>query len=168
MVCSLTRGKKFEEVANLSTHYQQTAKSLLRELKRDIDEDSDAFNKVMQAFQLSKTTEKEKAARIRAIQESMKSAADLPLKVAETCLEVLKISAEVIKFGNPNAASDAAVAGVMSYAALQSAIYNVKINLGSIKDKAYVTSVSEKLAGLLSEAAGVNKEILLLAEKAIG
>ena len=168
MVCSLTKGKKFEEVAEKSTHYEQVAQNLLDDLKRDIDADSDAFNNVMHAFQLPKTTEEETAARKRVIQTSMKSAADLPLKVAETCLKVLKISTEIIKFGNPNAASDAAVAGVMSYAALQSAIYNVKINLGSIKDEAYVAAVREKLAGLLSEATVVNKEILLLAEKAIG
>lgn len=168
MVCGLTKGEKFSEVVDLSNQHQQRAKKLMNDLKRYIDEDTFAFNKVMQAFQLPKTTEEEKAIRTRAIQKAMKGAADLPLKVADTCLELLLMSIEIIKFGNPNAASDVAVGGVMAYAALQGAVYNVKINLGSIKDEAYVSDVKEKLARLLSEATAANTEILLLAERAIG
>ena len=168
MVCGLTTGEKFKEVVDRSDEYKKVAMKLTDDLKQYIDEDANAFNKVIAALKLPKATDEEKMLRTETIQATMKGAADLPLKVAETCLAVLKLSCEIIKIGNSNAASDAAVGGVMSYAALQAAVYNVKINLSSIKDQLYVAVTKEKLASLLKEAEKSNKEILALAEQIIG
>lgn len=118
-------------------------------LKDGIDKDTDAFNEVMKAFKMPKNTDEEKKLRSSAIQEGMKGAANFPYKTAEICLAVMELALEMLKRGNPNAASDAAVAGLMGYAGLNGAIYNVKINLGSIKDGEYVKEMNRKVEEII-------------------
>lgn len=124
---------------------------LLVSLEQCIDDDTEAFNKVMQAFRLPKEADAEKAQRTAAIQEAMKGAAELPYMVAENSLKVLKLSTRMLQIGNTNAASDAAVAGRMAYAAVWGAIYNVRINLTSIKDEAFNTKMRNQITNLLTE-----------------
>ena len=135
MVCNLsTDEEKFKQSLPEIQSIRSEAATLMEKLMLAVDEDAQAFNEVMDAYKLPKTSDEEKSKRLATIQQSMKKAALLPLAVAGDCLEALKLAHRILPIGNANAASDAAVAGLMAYAAIQGALYNVKINLGFIKD----------------------------------
>lgn len=129
----------------------------LTSLEGYVDEDTQAFTQVMLAYKLPKSTEEEKTARSNRIQQTMQGAALLPMKVATICMEVLEMSGQMLEIGNVNAASDAAVAGRMAHAAMWSAIYNVKINLGSIKDQTFVADMKQQVASVVERS----EELLL-------
>ena len=137
----------------------------MEKLTRAVDEDAAAFNDVMAAYKMSKTTEEEKQARLATIQQTMKKAALLPLGVAADCLEVLKLAGRILPIGNANAASDAAVSGLMAYAALQGAIYNVKINLGFIRDTDFCADIRKQITALSDEAKKENATLNAAVEK---
>ena len=166
MVCNLSLDEeKFQDaLPEIQTiHAQATA--LLEKLTRAVDEDAAAFNDVMAAYKMSKTTEEEKQARLATIQQTMKKAALLPLGVAADCLEVLKLAGRILPIGNANAASDAAVSGLMAYAALQGAIYNVKINLGFIRDTDFCADIRKQITALSDEAKKENATLNAAVEK---
>ena len=166
MVCNLSLDEaKFGAVLPEIQAIQSQAADLLTKLTRAVDEDAAAFNEVMAAYKLPKATEEEKTARLAAIQQSMKKAALLPLSVAGDCLEVLKLAGRILPIGNANAASDAAVSGLMAYAALQGAIYNVKINLGSIKDADFCRDTRQKIAAISDAAKKENAALTAAVEK---
>ncbi|AOT69965.1 cyclodeaminase/cyclohydrolase family protein [Geosporobacter ferrireducens] len=161
MVANLTIGKKGYE--GLEEEMQQIAKDaakLREKLAADIDRDSDAFNQVMAAFKLPKGTEEEMNARKAAIQEATKNAALVPLDVATDAFNMMTMVAAVVEKGNKNAVTDGAVAAMMARTAVLSALYNVKINLGSIKDEAFVKEVSGKVQKIETEVTAAEKEIL--------
>ena len=166
MVCNLSLDEaKFGAVLPEIQAIQSQAADLLTKLTRAVDEDAAAFNEVMAAYKLPKATEEEKTARLALIQQSMKKAALLPLGVAGDCLEVLKLAGRILPIGNVNAASDAAVSGLMAYAALQGAIYNVKINLGSIKDADFCQDTRQKIAAISDAAKKENAALTAAVEK---
>ena len=166
MVCNLSLDEaKFGAVLPEIQAIQSQAADLLTKLTRAVDEDAAAFNEVMAAYKLPKATEEEKTARLALIQQSMKKAALLPLSVAGDCLEVLKLAGRILPIGNVNAASDAAVSGLMAYAALQGAIYNVKINLGSIKDADFCRDTRQKIAAISDAAKKENAALTAAVEK---
>ena len=166
MVCNLSLDEaKFGAVLPEIQAIQSQAADLLTKLTRAVDEDAAAFNEVMAAYKLPKASEEEKTARLAAIQQSMKKAALLPLGVAGDCLEVLKLAGRILPIGNANAASDAAVSGLMAYAALQGAIYNVKINLGSIKDADFCRDTRQKIAAISDAAKKENAALTAAVEK---
>ena len=166
MVCNLSLDEaKFGAVLPEIQAIQTQAADLLAKLTRAVDEDAAAFNEVMAAYKLPKATEEEKTARLAAIQQSMKKAALLPLGVAGDCLEVLKLAGRILPIGNVNAASDAAVSGLMAYAALQGAIYNVKINLGFIKDVDFCSDTRKQITALSDEAKKENATLNAAVEK---
>ena len=168
MVCNLSLDEtKFGAVLPEIQAIQTQATDLLAKLTRAVDEDATAFNEVMAAYKLPKTTEDEKTARLTAIQQSMKQAALLPLEVAGDCLAVLKLAGRILPIGNANAASDAAVSGLMAYAALQGAIYNVKINLGSIKDADFCQKTREQISAISDEAKKENAALTAAVEKVL-
>ena len=165
MVANLTVGKKnYEDVsdemaaiaAKMSVH-KQTFVDL-------IDKDANSFDSVMKAFKLPKDTDDEKAYRNTLIQDGMKYAASVPLEVAEKSADLFDDLAILVKSGNKNAQTDALVAAMMARTAILSALYNVKINLGSIKDEAYVAQMKEKVAKLEKCAVDREKEILSLSD----
>ena len=106
-------------------------------LQGDVDRDTAAYNRVVAAYRMSKKTEAQKAARSRAIQEALQEATQLPLQVAQSSLEVLRLCSWAIAEGNPNTWSDAAVAALMAQSGIEGALANVAINLGGIKDAAF-------------------------------
>ncbi len=165
MVANLTVGKKnYEDVSDemsaiaskMSVH-KQTFVDL-------IDKDANSFDSVMKAFKLPKDTDEEKAHRNTLIQDGMKYAASVPLEVAEKSADLFDDLAILVKSGNKNAQTDALVAAMMARTAILSALYNVKINLGSIKDEAYVAQMKEKVAKLEKLAVDREKEILSLSD----
>ena len=161
MVANLTIGKKGYE--GLEEEMQQiagAAAKMKEKLAADIDRDSDAFNQVMAAFKLPKGTEEEVEVRKAAIQEATKTAALVPLDVATDAFHMMTQIAVVVEKGNKNAVTDGAVAAMMARTAVLSALYNVKINLGSIKDQAFIKEVSEKVQKMETQVEVIEKEIL--------
>lgn len=166
MVAHLTIGKKGYEV--LEEEMQDIAKDAFRYRKRlirTIDKDSDAYNSVMAAFKLPKGTEQEQNNRKGAIQETLKNAALVPLDVARDAFKIIELAGKVVKKGNKNAVTDAAVAVMMARTAGLSALYNVKINLASIKDTDFVEKITEEIKHM--ENAIVNREREFLSDVSI-
>lgn len=165
MVANLTSGNaRYAEGEGRIQELRSALESVLKDLERYIDEDTAAFNEVMAAFKLPKEGEEEKAVRREAIQGSMKKAAELPLLVAHSCVQALTAAVELLRIGNSNAASDAAVAGRLAYAALWGAVYNVRINLGSVKDAEFNRNKRARIAELLTKGEGLNIELGRLAD----
>ena len=104
------------------------------------------------AFKLPKDTPEGKATRREAIQKAMIGAADVPLDVARRCARILDLASLVVEMGNPNTLSDAGCGARFVHAALHGALFNVRINLGSIKDEAYVTKVTAEVNQLAARA----------------
>lgn len=161
MVANLTVGKK--KYVEVEAEMQEIAKAFGEkrdELIKDIDRDSDAYNKVMEAFKLPKETETEIEARKNAIQEATKQAALVPLEVAKKAFGLMETIEKVVVKGNQNAVTDGAVAAMMARTAVLSALYNVKINLGSIKDSDFVEKVSKEVTELETKIEVIEKDIL--------
>jgi len=161
MVTHLTIGKKGYEA--LEEEMQEIAKDAFQyreRLIRYIDKDSDAYNDVMTAFKLPKGTEQERNNRGGAIQEALVNATLVPLDVARDAFKIIELAGKVVKRGNKNAVTDAAVAVMMARTAALSALYNVKINLASIKDTDFVEEIREEIKHMENEI--VNRESELL------
>ncbi|MDR2740346.1 MAG: cyclodeaminase/cyclohydrolase family protein [Treponema sp.] len=166
MVANLTSGNsQYTKVEGRIQELRSELETILKDMERFIDEDTGAFNEVMAAFKLPKEGEEEKAIRRDAIQTSMKKAAELPLLVADSCVQTLTAAVELLRIGNSNAASDAAVAGRFAYAALWGAVYNVRINLGSIKDSEFNRNKRALIAELLAKGERLNAELGRLADE---
>ncbi|WP_276789017.1 cyclodeaminase/cyclohydrolase family protein [Veillonella magna] len=163
MVASLTIGKeKYAAVEADMKAVQAKASELKTKFVNFIDEDSNAFNKIMAAFKLPKGTDEEKAVRSEAIQTATKEAALVPFYVGEAANELFALAEEVITKGNQNAVTDGAVAAMNARVAVKGAFLNVKINLGSIKDEAFVAELNAKMEAIESEVNA--KETTLLSK----
>ena len=161
MLANLTVGKAGSEENEQQTAQIIAAAGKLREeLTALADDDAAVFGKFMAAYKMPKTTDEEKAARTAAIQQAA-VAADVPMQIAEKSMEVLLLARKIIVIGNPNAISDGTVSAIVARAALRSALYNVKINLGLIKDAAYVEQAAAKMQTL--EAKALETEAFVLA-----
>ncbi len=161
MVANLTIGRKnFQDVDAEMRAVAEKASSLRQKLLQDIDRDSDAYAQVLKAFQMPKATEAEKADRSRAVQEAFKQAALVPLGVARDALAIMDLGRAVISKGNPNAASDGAAGVLAARMAVRTAVYNVRINLGSLKDEAFKSELGHKVDQLEAEAERLERTIL--------
>ncbi len=161
MVVNLTVGKeKYQEHESELKELKAEAEKLQAKLLHYVDEDTKSFNDVMEAFKMPKDTDEQKAARSKAIQDGMKKAAELPLEVAKCCLEALKFSETVVEKGNSNCLSDGGVGCLMAVAGLKGAIFNVQINLGSIKDEEYKQSIEAKIKELEEEAEKISQRVI--------
>jgi glutamate formiminotransferase / formiminotetrahydrofolate cyclodeaminase len=168
MVCNLTIGKeKYKKHEKEIKKTLTRAEQLRKELTKLIDEDTNAFNDVIKAFKMPKDTEDQKNKRSKAIQEGYKKAASVPLKTAETCEKILDLAKIVAEKGNQNSITDAAVSAIMADAAIKSAILNVEINLGSIKDEKYVKKITSKIKKIKEKSSEETKKILEKVEKKI-
>lgn len=149
MVASLTIGKeKYAEAqAEMETVLAEATIAKDRFLAF-IDEDSNAFNRTMAAFRLPKETDEEKATRTEAIQTAYKGASMVPFEVGVEANKLLSLAEKVIRHGNVNAVTDGAVAAMNARTAVRSAFYNVKINLGGIKDQAFVTDMETRMKAI--------------------
>jgi len=118
-----------------------------------IDEDTNAFNKVMEANRISASNEEEQKAKDAAILDANKYAADIPLEVAELSYKIFKLAELMVDEGNPNSVSDAGVANEAAYTAVRGACLNVLINLDGIEsDKKYIAEMKEKVEKLLADS----------------
>ena len=100
---------------------------------------------------MPKETEEEKALRSAAIQTAYKQAAEIPFKIAVTCLEVLELGQRIVDISNTNVISDVGIAAISGYAGLEGGVMNVNVNLPYIKDEAYVKDKNQQLNDMLSK-----------------
>ncbi|MBP1645979.1 MAG: fchA [Bacteroidetes bacterium] len=158
-------------VANLSSHkagwderweefsiIAEKGQALKDELIHLVDEDTNAFNKIMDAFGLPKKTDEEKAARTNAIQEATKYAIEIPYRTLCKSFEVFEICKAMVEIGNPNSVTDAGVGILCARAACYGAFMNMKINASSLKDKAFVDDIIGKGQELIDKADAIEKE----------
>ena len=161
MVANLTIGKKgYEDVREEMENVRAKASSYKEKFINYIDEDSDSFNKIMAAFKMPKDTEKEKEERKKEIQAAYKEAAEVPLNVGKNAFQLLELAEKIITRGNHNAVTDGAVAAMSARTAVYSAFYNVKINLGSIKDEEFVKHAKEEINLIESKLDNIERSIL--------
>jgi len=167
MVSNLTFGKKgYEDVQERVKDLAVRAQVLKDDFLRDIDLDTLAFNRVMDAFKLMKKTDEQKEIRVQAIENATKDATLVPYHVMENCIEALNIAKDVATHGNKNSLSDAGVAALTAEAGAVGAYYNVKINLPEIKDKKFKADTKRQASALLKKAHQLGAEIkdLILSE----
>ncbi|HMM22891.1 MAG TPA: cyclodeaminase/cyclohydrolase family protein [Selenomonadales bacterium] len=169
MVCELTTEKDADPAALAQVAQTKTeVLALMDSLQQAVDRDTQVFNKVMDAYRMPKATDAEKQVRSAAIQNSLKEAADEPCGAAALCLEVMKKASAMLRIGNRNAASDAAVAGLLAHAALHGALYNVKINIGAVKDADYTDRMKRRIDALTAESDQLLASLKALAAEVIG
>ena len=143
MVANLTIGKKkYADVQDEMEEIAKSAAALQKELV--VDRDSEAYDGVSQAFKLPKETDEEKAIRSAAIQENTKKAALVPMEVARRASALLPAIEAVVARGNQNAVTDGCVAMMCARVAVVGALFNVRINLTSIKDEEFVARLREE------------------------
>ena len=153
MVCNLTIGKKkYADVEDEMKHVLGKAESLRRRLTSMIEDDVQAFDKVMAAYGMPKETDADKARRDDAIQASLKLATDVPMRCCHAAREVIDLAGIASDKGNLNVISDAGVAVLAGYAALRSAALNVFTNARMINDRAFADAKLEELHELLAGA----------------
>jgi glutamate formiminotransferase/formiminotetrahydrofolate cyclodeaminase len=168
-------------VANLSSHkagwdarwkefsgQAEEGMALQKKLLHLVDEDTRAFNRVMDAFALPKSSDAEKAARKNAIQEATKYASEVPLSVMQTVLLSFPILKSMAETGNPNSVSDAGVGALCARSAVLGAFLNVKINVSGLEDKAFAASLLEEGGRMAAEAVQAEQEILSIVDSRIG
>ena len=151
------RWKEFSDVA-------EQGQAVLEELLGLIDEDTAAFNRIMDAFGMPKKTDAEKAARTAAIEKATLYAATVPLKTMEAALKALPLALEMASKGNPASASDAGVAALAATAAIRGAHMNVRINAAGLADKNPALPLLERAAAIEAEALALEKQVLAAVE----
>lgn len=150
MVCNLTIGKKkYADVEGDMKKVLAQSESLRAKFTSLVDKDTDAFNKVMEAYSLPKDNESQKALRSAAIHEATKEATLIPLEVMKHCIDAMALVQEVTANGNANSVSDAGVSALMLHAACEGAALNVQINLNGLNDAEFVGWKSEEVESLL-------------------
>ena len=161
MVAGLTIGKKkYAEVEEEMKKAVAPMHEICEHLLDDIKRDSESFDLYMQALTLPKETEEEKAARTKAMQDGLKAAVAVPLSVAKRAYEVMPYAEVMVTKGNKTAVTDALVATMMARTAVLGALFNVKINLESIKDEAFVEETAKEVAVIEKNALAYEKKSL--------
>ncbi len=164
-------------VANLSAHkrgwddqwaefsdWAEKGMATQKQLLALVDEDTNAFNKIMDAFGLPKGSDEEKAARKQAIQEATKYATEVPLKVVEVSLQSMEVMKAMVEIGNPNSITDAGVGALCARTAVRGALLNIKINAGGLDDKAVATDLVSKGEAFAAQALNLEEEIMKVVE----
>ena len=164
-------------VANLSSHkpgwderwqefsvWADKGQELMTELLHLVDEDTEAFNRIMAAFGMPKKTDEDKAARSAAIQAATLYASQVPLRTMKESFQVFELCRAMAETGNPNSVSDAGVGALAARAAVLGAGMNVKINAGSLKDRAVADQLIAEANDLIARANAEEAEITRLVE----
>jgi glutamate formiminotransferase/formiminotetrahydrofolate cyclodeaminase len=160
-------------VANLSSHkkgwddrweefsiWAEKGQQFKKELIRLVDADTRAFNQIMAAGSLPKSTEEEQAYRTHAIQEATRNAIEIPLKIMETAYSSMEIIKAMVEKGNPNSITDAGVGALCATTAVRGAFMNVQINVAGYEDKKFVEEVLKKGREIQDKTIDLEHEIL--------
>ena len=167
-------------VANLSSHkpgwderweefsrWAVKGQKIKEDLLRMVDEDTNAFNRIMAAFGLPKTTEDEKKARSQAIQDATRYATEVPFKVMQICYDSMDLIEAMVKEGNPNSVTDAGVGALCVRSAIMGAYLNVKINAKGLTDKSFARSIVGKATRIEQNARKRESKILAAVNRKI-
>ncbi|MFQ5873460.1 MAG: cyclodeaminase/cyclohydrolase family protein [Dehalococcoidia bacterium] len=165
MVCNLTLGKERyahvqDEIRTLLARSEELRRRLIELLKDDVQ----VYTKVSAAYKMPRQNEEGKKTRTEAIQAALKDATEIPMKVAEACVEILDLCIPVAEKGNVRAVSDVGVAALMAEAGLRGAALNVLINLGAIEDEGFCRREGARLDALLEGKSELKEEIYKLVE----
>jgi glutamate formiminotransferase/formiminotetrahydrofolate cyclodeaminase len=155
------RWKEFSDWAYKGQYYKN-------ELLKLVDADTKAFNQIMSAFGLSKSTEEEKKVRTQAIQEATKYAIEVPFKVMNLAYESMSVMKAMAEVGNLNSISDAGVGALCARSAVMGAFMNVRINAKNYSDKNFVDDIISKGKEIESKTIELEKEILQIVNEKIG
>lgn len=168
-------------VANLSAHkrgwddrwkefsdWAERGQDVMERLLRLVDEDTEAFAKIMDVFSMPKGTEEEKAARAEAMEKATLYASRVPLKTMQTAMEAMPVALAMARIGNPASASDAGVGAIAALAAVRGAHLNVRINAAGLKDRALAAELTDEAARIEAEAVAAESEVLAEVNKNIG
>lgn len=168
-------------VANLSAHkrgwddrwkefsdWAERGQDVMERLLRLVDEDTEAFAKIMDVFSMPKGTEEEKAARTDAMEKATLYASRVPLKTMQTAMEAMPVALAMARIGNPASASDAGVGAIAALAAVRGAHLNVRINAAGLKDRALASELTDEAARIEAEAVAAETEVLAEVNKNIG
>ena len=153
MVSALTYGKKDHRHKNAEMEsLGADAHALKAEQLAAVDDDTFAFNRVMAAFSMPKNTKEQNAAKAKAVEDATKDATAVPLGTLERTLPTLDAAERAAALGNPNSLSDAGVASLMARAAAWGAYYNILINLGGLRSKAWAAKTRAQADKALKKA----------------
>ena len=168
-------------VANLSSHkagwderweefsdYAERGQAIMAELLHLVDEDTEAFNRIMAVFAMPKSTDEEKAARSAALQEATLYATQVPLKTMKASLKVFEIVKAMAEIGNPNSVSDAGVGALAARSAVLGAQLNVKINAAGLKNREVADALVAEAEAIAAEAIKLEAETLAIVNEKIG
>ncbi|HRH66902.1 MAG TPA: glutamate formimidoyltransferase [Bacteroidia bacterium] len=167
-------------VANLSSHkkgwdtkweefsdWAGKGQAIKSELLKLVDEDTRAFNQIMNAFGLPKSNDEEKKARSEAIEAATRNATEVPYKIMELSFASMTVLKAMAENGNPNSVTDAGVGALCARSAVIGAFLNVRINSGGLKDKAFVESILEAGQKLVEQTIAAETEILKIVDTKI-
>ena len=160
MVAALSHEKK--ELLDLKPEMNEIgieAQKLKDRLSFLVDEDTNAFNKVMDANRLSATNDEEQSAKNQAIEIANKYAIEIPLETAKKCFRVIELADTLVEKGNPNSVSDAGVAAEVALAGVSGACMNVLINLTSVEDDSYCDDMRNKVEEIMEKAESLQKVV---------
>ncbi len=168
MVANLSSHKKgWDERWNEFSLWAEKGQKLKAELIVLVDEDTSAFNGIMNAFGLPKSSEEEKAARSLAIEDATKNAINVPLKEMKASFSSFEIIKAMAKEGNPNSVSDTGVGALCARSAVIGAFLNVRINASGLKDKEYVASVIKEGEKIMEESIKMEAAIIEIVNEKI-
>ena len=167
-------------VANLSSHkrgwddrweefsvWAEKGKEIQNHLLNLVDEDTEAFNKILEAFGLPKKSDEEKALRSDSIQEATKNATLIPFKVMETAFSGFELIRQMVEIGNPNSITDAGVGALALRSCIKGAYLNVKVNASGLTDRTFAADIVSKAAAIELRAVEEETSILKLVDSRI-
>ena len=169
MVANLSSHKKgWDERWNEFSEWAEKGQHIKDELLKLVDEDTRAFNRIMESFSLPKATEEEKTFRSRMIQEATQNAIEVPLRVMRSAHQSFDVIEAMANDGNPNSVSDAGVGALCARSAVLGAYLNVRINLSGLKDEKLKRKFLDEAESLKEKAFAREKLILEIVENKIG
>ncbi len=168
MVANLSAHKpgwdsRWEEFSNWAVKGQK----LKDELLFLVDEDTNAFNQIIEAVRLPKSNSKEQEERKNAIENATKYATEIPFKVMETALDSLSVMKKMVEIGNQNSLSDAAVGALCAKTAIAGAFLNVRINAKDLNDKNFAKEIIKRAKNIFDEATHIESEIIKIVNEMI-
>jgi glutamate formiminotransferase/formiminotetrahydrofolate cyclodeaminase len=165
MVANLSAGTRgWDDKIEYFSDWAVKAQQLKDELLSLVDEDSAAFNKVIDAFGLPRESPEEKKTRSAAIESTTQYAAEIPLKVMQTSSKSYQLLSEMAEKGNPNSISDVGVGLLAAHACIEGAALNVRINLGQLKDEKFKSALEEKVRQIKADSETQFKKIQQVVE----
>jgi glutamate formiminotransferase/formiminotetrahydrofolate cyclodeaminase len=169
MVANLSVGKgefdsHYEKLCSIAERAQQVKNDLVR----GVDDDTSAFDLVIEAMRMPKDTDEERAVRAQAMQEGYKTATRVPLKTVQDCREALTLCVEMAAIADPEMVSDVGTGAHMAAAGAHAAAYNVRINLRHISDDAFVKEMRDAVEALVAECEGLKTKAVARVEGVLG